>query len=100
MPHKIERRRRSLRSVYVWHRWLGVMSAVFVLMLASTGLLLNHSHQLRMDSRYIGNAAVLRWYGIRVAPPAQGFMAGGHWITTVEDRLFLDAKPVAGTEGP
>src|SRR5690349_3869727 len=93
------RTRRSLRSVYVWHRWLGVISALIVLMLAATGLLLNHSHELRLDSRYISNAALLDWYGIRAMPPREAFLVGGHWLSTTEERLFLDAKPVAEAHG-
>ena len=93
------RTRRSLRSVYVWHRWLGVISALIVLMLAATGLLLNHSHELQLDSRYISNAATLNWYGVRATPPREGFLVGGHWISTTGDRLFLDAKPVVEAHG-
>ncbi len=85
--------RHYLRSLYAWHRWLGIVSAVFVLLLASTGLALNHT-----DGWKLGEHSAPRWlharYGIVVPPPQQGFALDGHWFTAYEGWLYYDASPV------
>lgn len=53
-----------------WHRRLGVVSALFVLLLAVTGLMLNHSHELGLDRAPLENATLRHFYGIAPAPAA------------------------------
>ena len=36
--HKPNKRARLLRSLYMWHRWLGLAAAAFVIVLSITGL--------------------------------------------------------------
>ncbi len=86
----------KLRSFYVWHRYLGVSAAVFVLVLAASGLALNHTETLRLDERYVGSRALLAWYGIAAPEPDGSYAAGGHLITHVGERLFLDTTPLPG----
>ena len=93
-------RRRSLRSVYVWHRWLGVASALIVLMLAITGILLNHSHDFGLDRRFVRSGWLLDWYGIRGTAPTRGYKADNHWISVSDGELFLDAQPLAALDSP
>ncbi|MGH8528301.1 MAG: PepSY domain-containing protein [Nevskiales bacterium] len=82
-----------LRSLYSWHRWLGIVSAVFVLLLASTGLALNHTDGWKLNQR-----AAPRWlhsyYGMAVPPPEQGLTLDGHWFTAYEGWLYYDASAV------
>lgn len=82
-----------LRSLYSWHRWLGIVSAVFVLLLASTGLALNHSDKWKLDQR-----GVPQWlhshYGIEVRLPEKGLPLDGHWFTAYEGWLYYDARAV------
>jgi hypothetical protein len=92
-------RRRSLRSLYVWHRWIGIACALLVLWLAVTGILLNHSTRLGLDRAYVHAPWLLRMYGISPQPPATGIPLAGHWIAQAGDQLFLDAKPVTGLQG-
>lgn len=47
-----------------WHRRIGVLAAVFVLMLAITGILLNHSHALGLDARSIESRWLRHYYGL------------------------------------
>lgn len=57
------------RLLRPWHRWLGIFSALFVLLLAITGILINHSHHLAIDISHVKQAWLLDNYGI--TPPAQ-----------------------------
>ncbi|MCL1127524.1 PepSY-associated TM helix domain-containing protein [Shewanella surugensis] len=47
-----------------WHRKLGILSVVFVIMLSITGILINHSHTLSLDSKKVNLAWLLDDYGI------------------------------------
>ena len=52
-------RARLLRSLYMWHRWLGLAAAAFVILLSLSGLLLNHTEEFALDSRHVSNGALL-----------------------------------------
>lgn len=85
--------RHYLRSLYSWHRWLGVLSALFVLLLAATGFVLNRS-----DAWQLGGHAAPRWlqahYGIAAPPPEAALELDGHWFTAYEGWLYYDDRPV------
>lgn len=93
-PHKRERRRSS-RSFYVWHRWLGVSCALLVIWLSATGVLLNHGSQLGLDRQHVQSAWLLRAYGVTSSPPERGYPLAGHWLTQAGERLFFDTRPIA-----
>lgn len=96
MTRNRRRRRFKLRSSYVWHRYLGVSAALFVLVLAASGLALNHTEELRLDERHVASQALLAWYGIAAPEPSGSYAADGHTITQVGERLFLDTSPLPG----
>ena len=95
MTHPSRHRRSSkLRSWYVWHRWLGVFASVLVLVLAVTGILLNHTEALRLDARQIRFEALLTWYGIDGPAHLTSYAVGRTRLTQGGPRWFLDAKPL------
>ncbi|MDP4879953.1 MAG: PepSY domain-containing protein, partial [Opitutales bacterium] len=59
------------RTILAWHRWMGFASALFLLVLSVTGLLLNHTERLGLDDITIRNSMILDRYG----------MAAGNEIT-------------------
>jgi hypothetical protein len=97
------RKRRYLghrwRSVYLWHRYLGLGLAVFVALLAVSGIALNHSHALGLDSRYVGSDWLLDRYAISAPRQTIGFAAAGHWISQVEDIVFFDDRELVRDSG-
>ncbi len=67
-------RKKSLRTQITkqlrpWHRSLGVISALFILLMALTGMLINHSNHLSIDSAHVEQKWLLDYYGI--TPPNQ-----------------------------
>ncbi|MEZ5543496.1 MAG: PepSY domain-containing protein [Pseudomonadota bacterium] len=93
-------RARLLRSLYIWHRYLGLAAAAFVVVLAATGLLLNHTEELGLDSINIASPALLDWYGVHAPEQLLVYRAGAHAVCAAQDRIFLDQVRLPGTQGP
>ncbi|MGF1644391.1 MAG: PepSY domain-containing protein [Thiotrichales bacterium] len=85
---------RRLRALGWLHRGLGVFAALFVVVLASTGILLNHTDDLHLKQRPLNNVWLARYYGI--APPSlhAAYAAGEHWISQLGDQILLDTRPL------
>lgn len=98
-PHRRDRRR-SLRSLYVWHRWLGILSAVLVLWLSATGIALNHTDVLGLDRWRTSDTRLLRLYGMYPQPPETGYAVAGNWISQAGGKLFFNATPVDDWDAP
>lgn len=87
-----QRRQHRLRR---WHRWLGIGSLVFVVLLSVTGIVLNHSSDLGLDQRYVRAPWLLDWYGIEVPPVAASYAVAEHRVTLVGERLYFDDMELA-----
>ena len=89
------------RSVYIWHRYLGLGTAAVIVFLAATGLLLNHTDRLGLDERPVSAAWLLDWYGMEPrSAPVSYALGNGRWITWLDGRLFLDGRQVARDAAP
>ena len=82
----------------LWHRRIGLTATAFVLMLSVTGLLLNHTEDLNLDSSYVKSALLLDWYGIKTPKSPLSYKAGGHWISQLAERLYFDGHELATRE--
>lgn len=88
---------KPLRSLFLWHRWLGLGVALFAIVLSITGLMLNHTDGLELDERRVTSPWVLQLYGIAPPPLERAYQIQGRWISQWGDRLFLDADPLKAT---
>jgi len=86
-------------TLHFWHRTVGICSALFVVLLVSTGLLLNHSSELALDKHPVDNELLLDLYHIGSGVVPVSVRAGGHWISQLGDRLYLDRGFVTGVQG-
>lgn len=59
------------------HRWAGMVLVAFVVYLAATGILLNHSNDFGLDRRYVSWSWLLDAYGIGAPAPYAGKVALG-----------------------
>lgn len=83
-----------------WHRRAGVLACVLLLMLAVTGLALNHSQGLRLAERTVGWDWPYALYGPSAAGAWTGFAVGDAWLLQGgEGRLFLDTREVGRCDG-
>ena len=86
--HKKRSQARLLRSLYIWHRYFGISAAVFVVVLSISGLLLNHTEELELDSSYVQSDFLLNWYGIHAPRELTSFTSGTITVTAATDQIF------------
>ena len=53
------RLRKAFRKI---HRWVGLLSALWLLQLATTGLLLQHADDFKLTSSYVSSPWILKWF--------------------------------------
>ncbi len=82
-----------------WHRRFGVMIALIVLVLIVTGVLLNHTTGLRLDSRYVTWEWLLDWYDIQPQSAPVSYRIGNDNITQMGDRLYFNTQQVRESVG-
>lgn len=91
------RRRRlveKLRSIYLWHRYAGLVAAMLLIWLAGTGLLLNHADDLGLDRHYVANDMLLSLYHVNAATDVAGVNINGHWISQADRQIYIDRESV------
>lgn len=98
-PHKRPSHPR-LKSLFLWHRYLGLCAAAFVVVLSATGLLLNHTDDLQLDRQHLANKVLLDWYGVPDHFPARAYGTANHWVINIDQHVYLGDKPLAGVSMP
>ena len=89
-------RRRKWHSLYIWHRYIGLTAALLTILLAVTGIALNHYTELGLGKRFIHNEWLLDRLDITAPTAASGFRSHGHQAILLEPWLWLDNKQIAG----
>ncbi|RTL50415.1 MAG: hypothetical protein EKK46_13575 [Rhodocyclaceae bacterium] len=75
-----------------WHTRLGIGAAVFLLLLALTGLVLNHGDTLGLDQTEISTPWLMNWYGLKTVIPENGFRSNGEVLVAQGDNWALNGK--------
>lgn len=81
---------RVWRFIYKLHRYIGLVSAFILFMLATTGIALNHTEYLNLDSRMLESNAILNWYGIKPNAELKSFATKNHWLTLINQQVYFD----------
>lgn len=74
--------------------------ALFVLLLAISGILINHSHALGWDKSPVRFQWLIRHYGISLPPVETGYSIATHWVTQVGETLYWNESPTATCTKP
>lgn len=90
-------RKRSRFSAFLWHRRTGLTAIVLVIILAITGIMLNHTESLELDETYVESSILLNWYGLEPDGDIVSFRINGHRLSIWDEQVFFDNKPVART---
>lgn len=90
------KRRRKWHSLYIWHRYIGLLAALLTILLAVTGLALNHYTTLGLGKRFIQSEWLLDKLDITAPTAASGFRSHAHQAILLEPWIWLDNKQIAG----
>ena len=89
-------------TAFLWHRRVGLLVFTLVIILAITGIMLNHTEQFKLDESYVDNHLLLSWYGIDpVDEPVSYKVAKNktqHIISAWQHKLFFDDIAIADLE--
>ena len=80
-----------MAKLHIWHRYVGITSALFVIILALTGLVLNFNDRLQLDSTHLNNTWLLDHYNIGDFPVVS-FRAGSHIVSQASDYIYLNGE--------
>ncbi|MBL4871275.1 MAG: PepSY domain-containing protein [Robiginitomaculum sp.] len=82
------------RTLFRWHRRIGITSALFVLVLAVTGLLLLLSSPLKLDTKKIRGGWIANAYHLAPQTEPIGVEIGsGVWIVSIDNLVYIDKAP-------
>lgn len=94
----MKKNNRIWRYLYKLHRYIGLLSAIVLLMLAITGIALNHTDDLKLDSKMIQSKFILDWYGIKPPNRFNSFATKNHWLSEVGQQIYFDQNILATHE--
>ena len=86
---------KKLKPLLRWHRRIGIVAALGILLVSVTGLLLNHSQTLQLDRIMLNNSWVLNAYDMQPDSAPRSYAAGDTIVSFLENTLYLDGAPVA-----
>jgi hypothetical protein len=81
-------------TAFLWHRRIGLMSLALVIILAVTGIMLNHTERLRLDESYVNSSWLLSWYGIEPQDEPVSYRVHDHIISVWQHQLFFDDRVI------
>jgi hypothetical protein len=88
---------RRMRSL---HRSVGALLALFVILFAVTGILLNHTTDLALDKRYLSWPWLLEHYGVATVEADAVFLLDQKVVSQFGPQIFVDATPVTHVQRP
>ena len=89
-------------TAFLWHRRVGLAALVLVIILAITGIMLNHTEKFKLDESYVDNHLLLSWYGIDPDDDPISYQinkdTNKHIISAWQNQLFFDDVAIAHLE--
>ncbi|MEX1664688.1 PepSY domain-containing protein [Zhongshania arctica] len=81
-----------------WHRRLGVVLLVFIVMLVVTGIAINHSASWGLDKSFVQQTWLLNYYGIS-EPELRSYRDQNDWLAQSGASLYLNENPIGSCDG-
>jgi len=89
-------------TAFLWHRRIGIAALLLVIILAITGIMLNHTEQFKLDESYVDNHLLLNWYGIEPDDDPVSYQVNKdeekHTISAWNYQLFFDDVAITHLE--
>ena len=87
--------KKSFFKLLLLHRRIGLVVVWLVLWLATTGILLNHSHDLNLDEIPLKSAWLQKLYGLESEPPAMAYPLGQGWLLALPGAYYLEGRVIS-----
>ncbi len=81
-------------KLHKWHRRIGLLASTFIIFLVITGIVLQHSDELGLPTKYLASSWLLNYYGIK-PNPITTYQLGNQTISHAGYNLYLSGKPIA-----
>jgi len=91
-------RKKPKFTAFLWHRRAGLAALVLIIILAVTGILLNHTESLQLDETYVESSTLLNWYGLEPEGKIISYRVREHTISSWDKEVFFDQQPLARTD--
>jgi PepSY-associated TM region len=91
---------RAIRFVRHWHARIGVLAALFFLLLALTGVALNHTDGLGLAKRQVRASWLMHWYGLRGEVPTLGYLFESGFFVGIPQHWVMDGRDIAAAPEP
>lgn len=89
-------------TAFLWHRRIGLLVLLLIIILSITGIMLNHTERFKLDETYVNNSWLLNWYGIRPEQEPVSFRvtntSQSHIISAWQGQLFFDDTAITKLE--
>ena len=89
-------------TAFLWHRRIGLFALVLVIILAITGIMLNHTEEFELDETYVNSSWLLNWYGIEPGDKPVSYRVknatNSHIISAWNQQLFFDEVAITHLE--
>lgn len=85
-------------TAFLWHRRIGLFALILIIILAVTGIMLNHTEKFKLDETYVNSSWLLNWYGIEPLDEPVSFRVKDHIISAWHEQLFFDNSAVTSLE--
>ena len=89
-------------TAFLWHRRIGLFALVLVIILAITGIMLNHTEEFELDETYVNSSWLLNWYGIEPGDEPVSYRVknatNSHIISAWNQQLFFDEVAITHLE--
>ncbi len=84
--------------MHVLHRYVGLTAALFAILLSVTGVLLNHTEELKLQQHSISSPWLLALYGINTPEIITAYeLEENNWVVEYGESMYLHNKPIKCT---
>ena len=80
------------RFISVAHRYIGLFFSLILIIIAITGIALNHTDDLTLDSQMVESEYLLDWYKIKKPTQRHSFASQHHWLSQIEQSIYFNQQ--------
>ncbi len=81
-----------LRQLRPWHRRIGIVSTLLVMFIAISGVLINHSNHLSLDTAQVKQSWLLDYYGIKAPKEISLYQKSPQLLVSAGNQVWLDEQ--------